>query len=296
MTDVPAGVVLYRPDVAILTRLLGPLAQGGRPLLVFVNGPLEPACAQLLASIPTAQVLESAENVGLGAGLNAICAAAAAGFNHVMLFDQDSEPTPEMPEQLRDRLLAQTAQGQRVACVGPLLLPPDGENYRRVRYFWRGSPGDTPLAAAVFVPTSGSLICLAALAAIGPFRDDFFIGGIDVEWSFRAWSRGHACLVARDLPMPHRCGDPTDATQRPGLHFLGQSRTRRYFYIRNSVYCLRLPHIPLAWRVRSVAVMLAQTGLLALREAERLRNLTVISAGLRDGIFGRLGPIPPSLG
>ena len=294
--QVPAGVVVYQPDTEVLGQLLGRLAPGGRRLFIFVNGPLDQQASELLERLPAARLIWSEDNVGLGAGLNAIAAAAISEeFSHLMLFDQDSEPSTDLPEQLLARWTAETAKGARLAVVGPLLVPPAQGNYRQMRYSWRSAPGERQLAPVHFAPTSGSLVSLAAFTAIGPFRDDFFIGGIDVEWGLRAWSRGYGSVIARDLTMVHRWGE----TALPGAartpQILRHSGLRRYYYIRNAVYSLGLPFIPLSWRLRYASRLCAQIGYLAIFGRDRRRIGAVTLAALRDGVAGRLGPVPPDL-
>ncbi len=261
-----------------------------------MNGPLDEQANELLARFPTARLIRSEDNVGQGAGLNAITEAAISeSFSHLMLFDQDSEPSADLPEQLLARWTAETAKGARLAVVGPLLVPPAQGHYRPIRYSWRSAPGEGPLAPVHFAPTSGSLVCLAAFTAIGPFRDDFFIGGIDVEWGFRAWSRGYGSMVARDLTMVHRWGEAASPEAARTPQILRHSGLRRYYYIRNAAYSLRLPFIPLSWRLRYALGQCAQIGYLVIYGRNLRQTGAVMFAALRDGAAGRLGPAPPGL-
>lgn len=89
-----AAVVLYRPDIPVLAKQAQGLA--GVRLFAFANGSLDPGALAALA--PTDLVLiESAENLGLGHGLNILMEAAREeGFDHVLLLDQDSEPAADL--------------------------------------------------------------------------------------------------------------------------------------------------------------------------------------------------------
>ena len=125
MSRVPAGIVVYQPDTEVLGRLLSHLEQNGRRLFIFVNGPLDQHTSELLEQLSSVRLIHSEINVGLGAGLNAITEAAILkSFSHLMLFDQDSEPSSDLPEQLLARWTTETAKGARLAVVGPLLVPP----------------------------------------------------------------------------------------------------------------------------------------------------------------------------
>ncbi len=286
-----AGVVLYQPDAALLARQ----AEGlhGHTLFVFANGPVE---ARALAALAPTQLrlISSAENVGLGQGLNAVMRAAAAeGFSHVMLLDQDSEPPVGLLNALTERCLALEERGKKVAVLAPRLVPPQEGFYKPIRYEWRGSTRADGLAPLEFAPTSGSLVSLAAFAAAGPFRDDFFIAGLDVEWGFRAWAHGWGSYLASDLAMPHRWGEAVSEQELGKPQILRHAPLRNYYYVRNVIATARLPHVPLRWRLRSCAGLAAQIGLLALKGPPGA--LRPVRAGLVDGIRGRLGPAPASV-
>lgn len=283
-----AAVVLYRPELDLLARQAESLR--GRTLFAFVNGPVE---ADILAALaPTdVRLIPSTENVGLGRGLNGVMEAAAHdGFSHVLLLDQDSEPPAALLDALTARCLALEERDEQVAVLCPRLVPPRDGFYKPIRYEWRGKPRADGLAALDFAPTSGSLVSVAAYAAIGPFRDDFFIAGLDVEWGFRAWARGWGSYLAPDLAMPHRWGEAVSEEELGKPQILRHTPIRNYYYVRNVIATARLAHVPLRWRIRSCAGLAAQIGLLALKGSPG--SLKPVHAGLADGLRGRLGPAP----
>jgi len=301
-----AATVLYEPAVEMLDDLVPPIAADGLRFFIFLNGPVSEAVEQRLDLMSNARILRSPTNIGLGAGLNAVVRAAESdGVSHLLLLDQDSSPQAGLCAALHER--CERGSG-RIAAIGPVLVPPPGEAFLPMRYARRkkaasgeafssevgtGSREENAtkqkLSEVDFLPTSGSLISLAAWREIGPFRDDYFIDGIDVEWGFRAWSRGYACVLAEDLAMVHRWGS-ADADHRPQI--LRQSDIRNYYYIRNAVNGLRLRHIPLRWKLHVTGRLAMQTLLLLAgrRGAASVRRL--IGRAIADGWAGRLGPIP----
>ncbi|MDJ0390568.1 glycosyltransferase [Roseomonas sp. E05] len=286
-----AAVVLHLPDPEILGRLAAGLRR--HRLIAVANGPLAPAARAVLTGLDL-RLIENQANLGLAAGLNAATRAAAEeGFDHVLLLDQDSEPPPGLIEALTARADALASAGRPAAVVAPRLLPPDEGNYRPIRYAWRGRAQADELAAVDFAPTSGSLTSLAAYAEIGPFREDFFIAGIDIEWGFRAWDRGWGSYVATDLTMLHRWGEAASPEEAATPQILRHAPVRNYYYTRNLVATARLPYVPALWRARSFMSLAVQIGLLALRGAPS--SLRPVRAGLRDGVRGRMGPAPAGL-
>lgn len=284
----PAAVVLYRPDSAQLDGLLSGLGDAAPRVYVFVNGPVE-AGVDARLTCAGALTFRSATNIGLGAALNVLIEQATAdGHSHVLLLDQDSGLTPTLPSALLERFRASDTPARPLAVLAPRLAPPPGEDYLPIRYAWR----DRAAGTVHFAPTSGSLLSVAAWKAVGPFRADYFIGGIDVEWGFRAWSRGFASVVAEDITLVHRWGTPA-AAGTPQI--LRHSDERNFYYIRNAIDCLRQPYIPLAWRLRYGANLAAQIGVLLHRRRYDRRTRRLVRAALAAGLAGRLGPVESGL-
>ena len=177
--------------------------------------------------------------------------------------------------------------------LAPLLVPPEEGFYKPIRYERRGIARADGVCALDFAPTSGSLINLAAYAAVGPFRDDFFIAGIDVEWGFRAWDRGWGSYLAPDLEMPHRWGEAVSADELGKPQILRHSKLRNYYYARNVIATARLTHVPWRWRIKSAVALTAQIAVLAWKGESG--SLKPVRAGLADGLRDRLGPAPATI-
>lgn len=288
---VAAATVLYKPDAGQLEALLAPLDRDGIRVFVFLNGPVAPDIEARLAA-SHAVLSRSPDNLGLGHALNAVAEAAEAeGFTYLLLLDQDSVPPLRLAEVLAGQFdhLPSSA-----AALSPRLVSPDGEHYLEPWYARRGAAG-ADITLVDFLPTSGTLLLLAAWRRIGPFRTDFFIDGIDVEWCFRAGANGYACYLAETIAMPHRWGDATaQARRKPQI--LRQSLTRSFYYLRNTAASLRLSHMPLRWRLRSCLRIMAQAALLLAMKPLSSRTWRTVSAALSRGLRGQLGPIPPGLG
>jgi rhamnosyltransferase len=294
--DLAAATVLYRPELAVLDALLQPLVEAGLRIVIFANGPLEDEVESRLARLPDLRLLRSPANVGLGEGLNAVVEAAQSeGFGHVVLFDQDSTPDAALLPRLLDAFLAiQSQPGIRPAAIAPLLVAPANEDFLPPWYSRRPEPRVKGAAAVDFLSTSGTLLSVAAWREIGPFRADYFIDGIDVEWCFRAWAKGFACLLAEDLHMVHRWGHVAEAgKRRPQI--LRQSDLRNFYYLRNAVEGLRLPHLPLRWKLRVAARLAVQCGMLLLDRKFAPATCKLVARAISDGWSGRLGPAPQPL-
>jgi rhamnosyltransferase len=285
----PAAIILYHPVEEELATLLEAVDRNNRHIFIAINSVLDEAVEKRIKDLSHATIVRFEHNIGQGAALNMVMNAAdKQGFKHLVLFDQDSAPEPCMIEQLKERMVTKEAQGCKIAAIGPFLTTPKGENYRPLRYSWRNKAQ----GFANFIPTSGSLIPLEAWKIIGPFRENYFIGGIDVEWGFRSQREGFVCCMASDITMVHRWGTSSKDKQGWTPQILRQSDARNYLYLRNAVDSLRLSHISRIWKMRCGIILAAQ--IIALMSSSVItgtRRQWIFQA-LINGWNGRLGPLP----
>ncbi|TDR89097.1 glycosyltransferase [Enterovirga rhinocerotis] len=289
-----AGIVAYHPDPAELARLVERVAPDVREVVVFANSDLDEAVEGRLsasASPTLLTVIRPGGNVGLGAAYDAFVARAqAAGDRHLLILDQDSLPPPAAVPRLAAILGSVSAAGERPAAIGPRPVDAAGRPIAIARH---RSPGPAALEGtatrASFIISSGSLVDLVAAAAIGPFRADFFIDAIDLEWCFRADASGFSVWVADEIRMDHRLGRGTIALPF-GLRPTDQPPRRLYTFLRNQIAMLRLPHVPLAHKAKTLATLPLRIPVYLLRNRFSRDCRVAILDGLRDGIANRLGP------
>jgi rhamnosyltransferase len=288
-----AGIVAFGPDPARLAGLLDAIAEGVGRVFVFVNAVIDAAALDDLLRRDRVEIIRSDINLGVGAGLNALtAAAAAAGFSRMLLFDQDSRPSSALVDALERAMDRLTEQGRRPAAVGPRLIAPAAEpEFKAPRYPRRPGARRVPdLTAVDFIATSGSLVDLAAVEAIGPFRSDFFIDAIDLEWGFRAWDRGYSIWRVDDIAMEHTIGG--GSIRFFGLVMPDQKPFRMHAYLRNNAYGFRLPHVPLRWKLRQAPYLALQALAYAVRHRFDGEVLRTLGAGVWRGFKGDLGPPP----
>ncbi|SFM03784.1 glycosyltransferase family 2 protein [Methylobacterium pseudosasicola] len=281
------GITLFRPSRDQVDRVLAHTASGFAGVIAFDDGGLPDAEAERLTRAGVT-LLSAGRNVGIAEALNQIVAAArAAGASTLLLLDQDAEPPAGLAAALLAALTRLRQAAIPVAVVGPAPAPAVG--HKAPAYPPRpGAPACDALAPVQFLATSGSLIDLDALARIGPFRADFFIDGVELEWCFRAWSLGYGCYLARDVAIPHRVGG--GVIRGFGIAMPRQPLFRMATYLRNAVYAWRLPHVPLRWKLVQAAYLPLQAGLYWADSGWRPAVLLRLLGAVRDGALGRLGP------
>ena len=289
-----AGIVSFHPDPALLLSLVHALAGAVGRIYLFNNAPIDPDLDAALAAVPELVAIDAETNLGIGVGLNVIALAASRdGFERLVMFDQDSRAWPGLVARLGEVFDRLTAIGRAPAALGPRLVAPgDGDPSKAPRYRpRRGVAAEVDAIPVDFLPTSGTLFNLRTLRETGLFRADFFIDGIDLEWCFRAWRRGRSCWLAGEVRMEHTVGSGTIPIGF-GLAMPNQRPFRMGTYVRNALYCFRLRHVPLGWKLRQAAYLPLQ--MLGYAWHHRFSGDAVrpMVQGVRDGLLGRLG-VPP---
>jgi rhamnosyltransferase len=280
--EVGAVVVTFNPDSAVSERLDRIHALVGT--VVIVDNASAPDARRRLvgwADQSSATLIANPLNRGIAAALNqGITAVKAAGKRWALLFDQDTVAPPDLLE----RLAAAWEDASRTVRVG--LAGPEHADPRS------GAEGGFAAPPWIDVPviiTSGTLVPLSVHEALGPFREEYFIDFVDVEYCLRARSAGFRVLKVPSARISHSIGAVT--THRLGWRFTGTSNhspERRYYMLRNHValvrqYWRREPW----WTCRSVLDRAKSLTLMALFERQRGAKLRRSWQGLVDGVTGR---------
>ncbi len=296
--SIAGGIVTFHPEGAQLRRLVLTLLLRLDCLYVFNNAPLDASLRSELSLHPEIRFIDAEENLGVGVALNVIALNATRdGFERLIMFDQDSRAWPGMIERLEVAFDQLEASRRKPAAVGPLLVAPSGAGASKPPHY-KTRPGVAPegaLRPAEFLPTSGSLFNLRVLRETGLFRADYFIDAVDLEWSFRAWAKGASLWLADEVPMEHTVGAGVIGLPF-GFTMPNQKPFRMYCHLRNTIYGMRLKHVPLRWKVKQAAYMVLQVIGYGSHHRFASAAMRPLFAGLRDGFLGRLGPPPPESG
>ncbi len=302
MTDprVYAIVVTFQPDIPRLKELLAaclPQVAG----LVVVDNSSNAQIQDVLESEGQAHqfdVLTLSSNVGVAAAQNkGIAWAKAQGSTHILLFDQDSVPAPDMVSRLTNALKECADTGRRVAAVGPRLVDRrTGTSTPFVRFGLWGvkkqhySAGD-PFAwvETDFLVSSGMLIPMETLEHIGLLEDELFIDNVDLEWCFRARSRKFNLYGVYDAVMEHSVGDRVIELGGYVIHL--HNPTRQYYIMRNRILLYQRSYSPWGWIVQDFVRMIFKFLAFSLFFRPRCENLSMMLKGIKDGFSRRVGKI-----
>lgn len=290
-----AIVVAFHPEPGQLERLIAEIKPQVDCVVVICNSPLNASDPAFTSS--RVELIRNGANIGLAGAQNAglqLCARNAADF--VMFLDQDSEPPGDLVARLLEAHNGLTDRGEKVAAVGPLLrdaVTADPWPFQISGWFHTRqslTPDRHGCCEADFLFCSGSLVEMAAFREIGGFMDALFIDHVDLEWCFRAATRGWRCFGVPGIGMVHRVGDK-HVRLLGRLHPL-HSADRDYFVFRNAVALLRLPHLPVRWKSNEVLRLLPRAIFYSLLHRTALKHLASCLRGMRDGF--RMPSLPPA--
>lgn len=300
MTLIVAIVVSFNPDLAVLQRSLKALRSEDTIVTIVDNGSIVDLGAWNRAQHQGADhVILLGENLGIARAHNVgIEWARQQNAKYVLLMDQDSIPQDGMAAKLLQCAAIHQAAGDKVGAVGPRYLDPRHENpppFLAVRGFKlhrfncnEGAP-DVPVD---FLISSGSLIPIETLDAVGGMREDLFIDYVDIEWGLRAGYHGYQNYGVCAAEMEHSLGEnPVKFFKRSiPLH----SPLRHYYHFRNAVLLYRSSWLPLNWKIVDGSRLILRYGFYTLFAKPRLKHWKMMTLGLLHGLINRSGKFKAS--
>lgn len=142
------------------------------------------------------------------------------------------------------------------------------------------------LFPSLCIISSGSAISAGAYRKLGPFREDYFIEYVDIEYSLRAVGEHIPVYINAGVTLRQRTGK----IERHGKRFTTHHAAwRRYYSARNAVHCLSLHRQQFGLHWVSLFLAFLQLVRILQYESEKVRKMTAILCGCLDGLLGKLG-------
>lgn len=298
---VGAVVVTFHPEICVLQQLVTTLEAQVEVIYIVDNGSGPDTVRKLrsLARGRNAEVIEFAANTGVAAAQNAgLAKAMGRGLDHVVLFDQDSVPAPDLVIRLCEAHEKLILKGNRAAAVGSLWIDQrSGRRGQFCRIRFGRIIGMDPIEDCEpqevdFLISSGTLVNLQAARDIGCMREDLFIDHVDTEWCLRAKYAGWKLFGLGSARMRHSLGDDNRRVwlgrwRQVALH----SPDRNYYEVRNTLLLLRTPGLDMNWRIAQLTRLTQVVIFYSLMVTPRLRRIARMARGFRDGWLGRGGKL-----
>lgn len=299
--DVVAVVVTYNPQKEVLLPALSSLAWQAGTIVIVDNASSESPHPWLVEASreyrASTEFIMLSENLGLGAAYNlGIERAQRLNAAFVLLLDQDSELEPSALTRLRATCTALISQGLSIAAVGARYRDGDAgrlSDFVRVDGwgFSRLGCGDNaPWVEADFIISSGSLLPMTAVQAVGGMDEGLFIDHVDTEWCFRARQMGYRIFGVCDAIMKHSLGDRNMRVWPIRWRTFPCHAPYRYYYVvRNAMLLRRRAYMPSAWKRADLVRTLQIVVFFGVLARNRCENLRMMVHGLLDGIRAKQG-------
>lgn len=298
-----AIVVTYFPDIEVLDTLLVALMGQVAQVIIVDNTPTDDRRVALLVDqgpFSDIKLIRLGVNKGIALAINVgVEAAISSGASHVLLSDQDSCPGLGMVDELLRAMNELARQGYRVGAVGPTYT----DKHTRITFpFQAELPGkffyghslpseSVPIIKALTLITSGALIPVPVMRAVGSMREDFFIDHVDSEWSYRAQAAGYDLFGIGKAIMYHSMGDHALRVWYFGWRLeSAYSPIRVYYRVRNFVALCYTKSMRRRWKVRNAWYILGMVYTQAIFGTDRINVLKMAFRGLKDGLCRNMGP------
>lgn len=282
--------VLYYPSEEFLNNLAK--ARSVCPCMVAVDNSPD-ADTQLHESLRAqgVHVIFNRNRGGLAGGYNRGAEVLLArSCDVIFLLDQDTYIDSSFFEEM---MRAASGLGTDTFLMGPKIyeinlkkcmpvFPPE----KRFPMPVRMTDKHSGLFPTLCIISSGSAISATAYRKLGPFREDYFIECVDIEYSMRAASQNVPVLMNTAVSIRQTTGE----IERHGRLFTtNHAAWRRYYGVRNAVHCLRLYRNRWSLHWLAEPLVLHWTFCAMLFDSDKLKKLTAIACGYVDGALGRLG-------
>ncbi|GJB81353.1 MULTISPECIES: glycosyltransferase family 2 protein [Pseudomonas] len=233
---------------------------------------------------PNVVIKSLSRNLGIAAAQNiGLQEAKALGSEFVIEMDQDSKLPPDYVSKLMRRFSEITEKGIKVGGVGPLAVRKGSDEV------YDGFTRSGGAIEVEYTLSSGFLMRFDAIDVVGPKNEDLFIDFVDWEWCWRSRERGYRIFIDTTLEISHMLGDGHKK-------ILGQSigmpsPIRHYYQFRNFIYLLGKSFVPVKWKLKYSAIMLAKLCLIPLVFDRKMKRLSYATTGIKDAIRGAWGKI-----
>lgn len=199
MIKLAAIVIVYNPDFDLLCANISRYYKVCDTLLIWQNSMLSDSQIRYLTSKGNIILMGNGSNCGISNVLNTILLwCNKHDFHHLLMMDQDSL-FEDFDQYLK---YAYECMSTRKSCieVGPEI------NIRL--------SDECDFLLSDYVITSGAIVDVCKALEIGGFNEHFFIDGIDIDFGYRAKSKGYDIYKVGGSILNQRYGDDIQCKTR----------------------------------------------------------------------------------
>jgi len=270
--------VLYHPESELLAHIASIFPEVDY-LFLYKNSEIDPAIADKIVSHFSSKLilLGDGNNNGIARALNdGLAQAKKYACDWLITMDQDSFMERSVITQLKER-----AENKAGNCLvfSPDLLIGDRPAYGKDdQNYW--------------IMTSCNFLRTSAADLIGPFIDDYFIDGVDIEFCLRLQHLGYHFQIEKDLYASHALGSKIEGD------FLGKkvlvthySPLRKYYISRNYLDIVFTRKAAVKPRIFILSILLSRIVDSMLYDTDKRESFTMIGLGIWHFLVGVKGKL-----
>ncbi len=286
-----AVVVTYYPRITLIVDLLESIIGQVRFIYLVDNTPGRSNNLFVLEGFHNVEILYLNENMGIAHAQNVgIEKALENNPDFILLSDQDTL----YPQGYVMNMLVGFQKGNlNEAMIAPLFQNTVSAS-KRPCFQVKSCFGFTDIypTSGVYqiyhAIASGSIMRASVFDEVGLMDERLFIDRVDMEWCWRAISKGFILLGNADVLISHRMGDSTINLGFKEVSL--RSPIRTYYIIRNDIHlALRCSNITFIHRVVKFIKAIRFLVLIPVLSKPRLLHLKHGLYGLIHGLLGKLG-------
>jgi rhamnosyltransferase len=281
--NVCAVIITYQPDTEFIDRLNNILRQF--VYAVIVDNASHNRSLSMLKSLThnNAHIIFNEKNLGVAKALNqGVCWAKENNYEFVITLDQDSNPGEGFIKAICD--IWSRLDNNKVAALGVNHI--DGNTNKL--YFEKGSLKNRTYTFRKTVITSGSFMNIQTFYQIGPFREEFFIDGIDHEFCLRAGSKGFKIVMILEPFLVHAIGKRKSHRfpffKKISVESTNHDPQRWYFMTRNRIRLVMEYIFKDTWAISRAVRLMGSVVVMIMFEKSRLKKIRYIFLGIWDSL------------
>lgn len=263
MAKILAVIILYHPETQKMTDLVNnSLAYSGCDVFLSDNAEISDELKQQFNS-PHIIYHPNGSNLGLGAAQNkGLKQALEKNYDYAVLFDQDSQISPDFIENLVREFELARQKDPKVIAAGPVFKKTDPTTENTYRNM---------------IIASGTIIYLPLLKDVGLMDEMLFIDEVDTEWCCRVRAKGYVLMKLGKVRMTHHMGQTKKTWFGMTLPYAAY---HRYYYIfRNAIILIKRGYMPWRslWKLRKHVFRIPLLD-------HRWQRMTLMCKGIWDGL------------
>ncbi|QUX94548.1 hypothetical protein C0J08_03585 [Marinomonas sp. CT5] len=293
MSQLACVIVTFNPESEYFKKVIDRIIKNQVFIYLVDNG--SENIDELSSILPSSVFLiDLADNVGIAKAQNiGIQQAFSSGAEYIWLSDQDTIYPSDYAAKMMDVIESLEATNTPFGAVGPSFIELNRnrvEAFVRFEYWGKRFQPEKGLNSVAHLIASGMIFSKSAFELVGPKREDLFIDWVDLEWCWRANSKGLQVFGTGDVIIEHNLGDVMVKVASKQISI--RSPFRHYFIIRNGLYlCLYSKNLPLGARLHYLILTLATSVMYPiLAPTNKWQHLKVNVKALWHGLIGQLGP------